>query len=98
MVPRDVRPAMRLAQALDVMGKRDQIGAPVPFSISFCTLDLSRPNKPSRHVHWPKAVRCGAGHNLSQHGQVGVKPVDGSVPQTAVHLHLIERINGEAVL
>lgn len=97
-VPRDVRAAMRLTQALAVMGRRDDAGKPLPFSITFTTLDLSRPNKASRHVTLPKAVRCGASHNLAQHGQVGVKPADGSTPQTAVHLHLIERVNGEQVL
>lgn len=89
---------MDLRTALDITARKDARGNPVPFSIHFTTLDNSRRNKPSKHMHFEQAVRCGAAHNLVQHDQIGVKPVDGSHPQVAVHLDLIERINGEEVI
>lgn len=86
------------AEAFAIIQKKDASGNKVPFSIRFSTHDEKRPNKGSRHVEWEKAEECGANHNLQDHSQVGVRPLNSTASQTAVHIRLIEKINGHTVL
>lgn len=86
-----------LSEALDIIKRRDGDGNKVPFCIEFTTLNNSRKEEPSKHVRIEEAVECGARHNLVAHMQVGVKRADGTGHQYAVHIDLIERINGKAV-
>lgn len=87
---------MGLAEALEVMDRVDGRGAPVPFSISWCTLDRNR-RTGGEIRHMQSAVRCGANHSLQRARQVAVKPADGSGHNTPIHLRLILRVNGEPV-
>lgn len=66
------------------------------FSIHFTTLDKGR-KKQSRHMHFARAEKVGARHNLVQHRQIAVKSLDDDRPQVAVNLVLINRINGRLV-
>lgn len=89
---------MSVQEALDVTKKLTEYGDPMPFSVEFVTCDRSRPERPSRHVKWDKAIRCGAAHNLARHSQIGIKPVHGEHAQVAVHILLLLRINGENIV
>lgn len=80
-----------------MMKRRDAKGDKVPFSIEFTTLNSSKKDEPSKHVRIEEAVECGARHNLVAHMQIGVKRADGTGHQYAVHLDLIQRINGHPV-
>lgn len=84
-----------LREAIDTI-KREENGAKVPFSIDFVTLDSTRPNKPSKHVHLDSAEECGAAHNLVRHSQIGVRPLNGD-HQYAVNIDLIMKVNGQHV-
>lgn len=88
---------MTVNEALEVTARKDDNGNPVPFSVHFVTLDRKRSNRPSRHIRWKKAVRCGASHNLRQWDQIGIKPMDGSHSEVSVNVPLILKINGEFV-
>lgn len=89
---------MSLQEALDVTKKLTDFGEPMPFSVEFVTCDQSRTERPSRHIKWAKAIRCGAAHNLVRHSQIGIKPLHGEHSQVAVHILLILKINGEDVV
>lgn len=88
---------MTRPDALRLTAKVDEHGHPVPFSVHAITLNRSKKNKPSRHIRWKQAIRCGASHNLAKHSQIGIKPLDGSHPQVAFHNCLILKINDENV-
>ncbi len=86
-----------MAEVLRITDRKDEHGDPVPFAVHFVSFNKSAAHKPSKHYRWPKAVRCGASHDLAKHGQIGIKPVDGSHAQMAVNLCLIISINEETV-
>lgn len=86
-----------LSEGIDTIKRRDGNGNKVPFSIEFATLNSSKRDEPSKHVRIDNAIECGARHNLVAHMQIGVKRADGTGHQYAVHLDLIERINGQQV-
>lgn len=91
-------PSISLGEALALIKRTDARGNKVPFSISFTTLDKRKASKGSRHITLKKAEECGAAHSLVQHAQVGVRPLSGELDhQVAVHLRLIERVNGVLV-
>ena len=88
---------MVLGEAQQVMDRVDGRGAPVPFSINFCTLDRRR-NTGGVIKTLKKAVRCGAKHSLQRNRQIAVKAVNGTGHPYAIHLRLILRVNGQPVL
>lgn len=88
---------LTLGQALAKMDQVDGRGAPVPFSITWCTLDRNRgTGGQMRTMH--KMVRAGASHSLQRKRQFAVKPADGSGHNIPIHLRLMRRLNGEPVL
>lgn len=84
-------------QALDQTDLRDGRGAPVPFSITWVTLDMKR-GTGGKVKHLAAAVRCGASHSLIRNGQIAVKPADGTGHPTPIHISLITRVNGQPVM
>lgn len=88
---------MVLGDALRIMDQVDGRGAPVPFSITWCTLDRNR-RTGGKVKHLAAAVRCGASHSLQRNRQMAVKPADGTGHPTPVHLRLILRVNGQPVM
>lgn len=81
-----------LREAFDIIKSGGANGEKTEFSCRFVTLDQNRTAKPSKHVYLPRAVECGAKHNLVAHDQIGIKPVDGG-HQYAVHMDLLYMIN-----
>ena len=87
------------SEALQIMKRTDGRGRKVPFSITFTTRDKRRTAKGSKHITIKRAEECGAAHSLVKHDQVGVRPLIGERDhQIAVHVRLIESINGMLVL
>jgi hypothetical protein len=79
-------------ELLDLIHQTDETGEKKPFSLRWVTLDATRKEKPSKHMHMARAVTCGSRLNLVRHGMIAVKPVDGGHP-VHIHLDLIEEIN-----
>jgi hypothetical protein len=88
---------MVLGKAFEVMDRVDGRGAPVPFSITWCTYDKAR-GTGGQIRHLERAVRAGASHSLQRNRQLAVKPADGTGHNIPIHLRLVLRINGEPVL
>jgi hypothetical protein len=88
---------MLLGDALRIMDKVDKRGAPIPFSISWCTLDRKRMTG-GEVRRLDRAIRCGASHSLQRNRQIAIRPADGSGHPIPVHLRLILRVNNEPVL
>jgi hypothetical protein len=88
---------MLLGDALRLMDQTDGRGTPVPFSITWVTLDRQR-RTGGKVKRMERAVRCGASHSLQRNRQIAVKPADGSGHVTPIHLRLILRVNNEPVL
>jgi hypothetical protein len=80
----------------------DDTGQRVVSSYRFTTLDLSRPNEPSKHRFVPRARRTGAKHDLRKHNQICIQPLDEAGERDGhpipVHIDLIEQYNGEDVI
>ncbi len=82
--------------ALAIMDQRDGRGVPIPFRISFVTLDRNR-RTGGQLKTLDAVIRCGARHSLIRSRQIAVKRVDGNGHPYPIHLRLITRINGEPV-
>lgn len=87
-----MQPPLSRKEALDIL-----LG-PGVFSVEWTTRDKKRNRQFSKHMHFERAVNAGANHNLVQHRQIGVRPVDDSHSQVAIAIPLIERVNGRYVL
>lgn len=84
---------MVLGEALKLMDRVDGRGTPVPFSITWCTLDRNRRTGGEMRT-LRSAIRCGAKHNLQRNRQVAVRPADGTGHPIPIHVRLIKRVNG----
>jgi hypothetical protein len=88
---------MLLGDALRLMDKVDKRGAPIPFSISWCTLDRKR-GTGGEVRRLDRAIRCGASHSLQRNRQIAIRPADGKGHPIPVHIRLILRVNNQPVL
>lgn len=78
------------------MDQRDARGVPIPFRITFVTLDRTR-RTGGKVRTLDQVVRCGARHSLQRNRQIAVKPADGTGHVTPIHLMLITRLNSDPV-